>query len=148
MEQRFDVGALTPDGYKAMFGVHTFVQKSGLPLALLELVRLRVSQINGCAFCVNMHVPLGREHGLSEHQINLAATWREAPVFSARERAALAWAEAVTALAGQEVPDAVYEQAKAVFSPEEIAKLTFCVVEINGWNRLMVASRTPPQIAA
>lgn len=144
MEQRFDIGKLTPDGYKAMFGVHTYVQGAGLDLGLLELVRLRVSQINGCAFCVAMHVPLARKYGLSENQINLAATWKEAPVFDPRQRAALAWAEAVTALSGQEVPDAIYEEVKAHFSPVEIANLTLCVVEINGWNRLMVASRTPP----
>ncbi len=144
MEQRFDIGKLTPDGYKAMFGVHTYVQGAGLELGLLELVRLRVSPINDCDFCVDMHVPLARKYGLSENQINLAATWKEAPVFDPRQRAALAWAEAVTALSGQEVPDAIYEEVKAHFSPVEIANLTLCVVEINGWNRLMVASRTPP----
>jgi AhpD family alkylhydroperoxidase len=144
MEQRFDIGKLIPEGYKAMFGVHSYVQGCGLDTALLELVRLRISQINGCAFCVAMHVPLARKHGLSEDQINLTATWKEAPVFDARQRAALAWAEAVTALTAQEVPDAIYEQAKAHFDGQEIANLTMCVVEINGWNRLMVASRTPP----
>ena len=144
MEQRFDIGKLIPDGYKAMFGVHTYVQGAGLDLGLLELVRLRVSQINGCAFCVAMHVPLARKYGLSENQINLAATWKEAPVFDPRQRAALSWAEAVTALCGQDVPDAIYEGVKAHFSPVEIANLTLCIAEINSWNRLMVASRTPP----
>ncbi|HJU70805.1 MAG TPA: carboxymuconolactone decarboxylase family protein [Paucimonas sp.] len=144
MEQRFDIGKLIPDGYKAMFGVHTYVQNAGLDLGLLELVRLRVSQINGCAFCVAMHVPLARKYGLSENQIHLTTTWKEATVFDARERAALAWAEAVTALSGQEVPDAVYDQVKKHFSPQEIANLTLCIAEINSWNRLMVASRTPP----
>jgi len=147
MEQRFDVSKLIPDGYKAMFGVHTFVQGCGLDLGLLELVRLRISQINGCAFCVAMHVPLARKHGLSDDQINLVATWKEAPVFSARERAALVWAEAVTVLTSQEVPDAAYAQVQAQFSNEEIAKLTLCISEINAWNRLMVASRTPPALA-
>lgn len=144
MEQRFDVSKLFPEGYKAMYGVHQAVQACGLDLGLLELVRLRISQINGCAFCVAMHVPLGRKHGLSEDQINLAATWKEAPVFDARQRAALAWAEAVTVLTSQEVPDAVYASLKAEFSEVEIAQLTFCIGEINTWNRLMVASRTPP----
>ncbi|GBG03062.1 alkyl hydroperoxide reductase AhpD [Azospira sp. I13] len=144
MEQRFDVSQLIPDGYKAMYGVHTYVQGCGLDLGLLELVRLRISQINGCAFCVAMHVPLARKYGLSEHQINLTATWKESPVFSPRERAALAWAEAVTVIVAQEVPDAVYAEVQAHFSPEEIAKLTLCIGEINTWNRLMVASRTPP----
>lgn len=146
MEQRFDIGKLIPDGYKAMFGVHTYVQGCGLELGLLELVRLRVSQINGCAFCVAMHVPLGRKYGLSENQLQLVATWKEAPVYSARERAALAWAEAVTSLRDQEVPDAVYAQVEASFTEQEIANLTLSIAEINSWNRLMVASRTPPML--
>lgn len=146
MEQRFDVSKLIPAGYKAMYGVHTYVQGCGLDLGLLELVRLRISQLNGCAFCVAMHIPLARKHGLSEHQINLVATWKESPVFSARERAALAWAEAVTDLSSQEVPDAVYDALCQHFNATEIANLTLCVAEINSWNRLMVASRTPPQL--
>ncbi|MCE1240926.1 MAG: carboxymuconolactone decarboxylase family protein [Azonexaceae bacterium] len=146
MEQRFDIGKLIPDGYKAMFGVHTYVQGCGLELGLLELVRLRVSQINGCAFCVAMHVPLGRKYGLSENQLQLVATWKEAPIYSARERAALAWAEAVTSLRDQEVPDAVYAQVEANFTAQEIANLTLGIAEINSWNRLMVASRTPPML--
>ena len=146
MEQRFDIGKLIPDGYKAMFGVHTYVQGCGLELGLLELVRLRVSQINGCAFCVAMHVPLGRKYGLSENQLQLVATWKEAPIYSARERAALAWAEAVTSLRDQEVPDAVYAQVEASFTAQEIANLTLSIAEINSWNRLMVASRTPPML--
>jgi alkylhydroperoxidase family enzyme len=119
MEQRFDITELIPDGYKAMFAVHKYVQSAGLDLGLLELVRLRVSQTNGCGFCV---------------------------AISARERAALAWADAVTALAGQEVPDKVYDHVKTEFSPEEIANLTLCIGEINTWNRLMIASRTPPAL--
>ncbi|WP_234082867.1 carboxymuconolactone decarboxylase family protein [Azonexus sp. R2A61] len=146
MEQRFDIGKLIPDGYKAMFGVHTYVQGCGLELGLLELVRLRVSQINGCAFCVAMHVPLGRKYGLSENQLQLVATWKEAPIYSARERAALAWAEAITSLRDQEVPDAVYAQVEANFTAQEIANLTLGIAEINSWNRLMVASRTPPML--
>lgn len=146
MKQRFDITELIPEGYKAMYGVHTCVQGAGLDLGLLELVRLRVSQTNGCAFCIAMHIPLARKFGLTEHQINLVAAWKESPVFSARERAALAWADAVTALAGQEVSDAAYEQVKAEFSPEEIATLTLCIGEINTWNRLMIASRTPPAL--
>jgi AhpD family alkylhydroperoxidase len=146
MEQRFDITRLIPDGYQAMYAVHTYVQGAGLDLGLLELVRLRVSQTNGCGYCVAMHIPLARKYGATEHQINLVATWKESPVFSDRERAALAWADAVTALVGQEVPDTVYKQVKAEFSHEEIAKLTLCISEINTWNRLMIASRTPPAL--
>lgn len=147
MEQRFDLTTLTPEGYKAMLGVHAYVQKSGLDLGLLELVKMRVSQINGCAFCLAMHVPLARRHGVSDNQLHLLAAWRETPLFSAPQRAALAWAEAVTALVGGEVPEAVYNEACQHFSAREIADLSFAVAEINAWNRLMVASRTPPQFA-
>lgn len=146
MEQRFDNGKLIPEGIKALFGLHNYVQGAGLDMRLLELIRLRVSQINGCAFCVAMHLPLARESGLSEHQIHLIATWKEAPVFDARQRAALTWAEAVTVLHAQEVPDAAYDLVKTHFSAQEIANLTLCIAEINSWNRLMVASRTPPQL--
>ncbi|KAF7599601.1 MAG: alkylhydroperoxidase [Candidatus Dactylopiibacterium carminicum] len=146
MKQRFDVSKLIPEGYKAMYGVHTYLQGSGIDLGLLELVRLRVSQINGCAFCVAMHIPLGRKHGLGDHQINLVATWKEAPVFSERERAALAWAEALTVIVAQEVPAPLYARLQEHFSADEIAKLTLCIGEINTWNRLMLASSTPPAL--
>lgn len=148
MEQRFDFTAVAAEGYKAMLGVHSYVQKSGLDLGLLELVKIRVSQINGCAFCLAMHVPLARRHGVSDDQLNLLVAWREAPVFSERERAALAWTESVTTLVGGDVPDAVYAQASAQFTVREIADLSFAVAEINAWNRLMVCSRTPPQLTA
>lgn len=146
MEQRFDVSKLAPEGYKAMYGVHTYVQKTGLDLGLLEILRLRISQINGCAFCLAMHVPLAREHGVSDDKLNLVVAWREAPIFSARERAALAWAEALTVIAPGGASDATYAELQAHFGAKEIADLTFMVAEINAWNRLMVASRTPPQL--
>jgi len=122
------------------------VQECGLDLGLLELVRLRISQINGCAFCVNMHIPLERKHGLSENQTNLVATWKEAPVFSEQERAALAYAEALTVIRDQDISDEVYQPLTKHFSDEQIANLTLCIAEINSWNRLMLASRTPPQL--
>lgn len=148
MKQRFDFTAVAAEGYKAMLGVHSYVQKSGLDLGLLELVKVRVSQINGCAFCLAMHIPLARKHGVTDDQLNLLPTWREAPVYSGRERAALAWAESMTCLPGGDVPDAIYDQASAEFSVKETADLAFAVAEINAWNRLMICSRTPPQVAA
>lgn len=148
MHQRFDLTTVASAGYQAMLGVHAYVQHSGLPLGLLEIVKIRVSQINGCAFCLAMHIPLARQHGVSDDQLNLLVAWREAPVFSASEQAALAWAESMTLLVGGEVPDAVYAQVSARFSSKEIADLSFAVAEINAWNRLMICSRTPPQIAA
>ena len=145
MQQRFDVGAVAPDGFQAMLGVHHYVDHSGVALRLLELVRLRVSQLNGCAFCLGMHVPLARRHGVSEQELALLPAWREAPLFSAGDRAALAWAEALTQLTPHGVPDAVYTEMQAQFSTKEIADVSFAVAEINAWNRLMAASRTPPQ---
>ena len=148
MQQRFDLSAVAAAGYKAMLGVHSYVQNSGLDLGLLELVKIRASQINGCAFCLGMHIPLARKNGVSDDQLNLLITWREAPVFSHKERAALAWAEALTHLSGGDVPDTVYAEVCEQFAAKEIADLSFAVAEINAWNRLMVCSRTPPQVAA
>jgi AhpD family alkylhydroperoxidase len=148
MQARFDFSKVAAEGYKAMLGVHSYVQHSGLDLGLIELVKIRASQINGCAFCLAMHIPLGRQHGVTEDQLNLLVAWREAPVYSDRERAALAWAESLTRLEGGDVPDAVYDAACAQFTTREIADLSFAVAEINAWNRLMVCSRTPPQVAS
>lgn len=148
MQQRFDVSAVSPDGYKAMLGLHAHVQGSGLDGSLLELVKIRVSQINGCAFCIAMHVAIARKLGLSDERMHLLSTWREIPLYSPRERAALAWAEALTLLSGREVPDSVYDEVCRQFTAKEIAELAFAVVEIGGWNRLMIASRTPPQFEA
>ena len=146
MKQRFDLTVVAASGYKAMLGVHSYVQNSGLNLGLLELVKIRVSQINGCAFCLAMHIPLARQNGVTADQLDLLVAWREAPVFNDQERAALA--ESMTYLIHGDVPDHIYEQACEQFSVKEIADLSFAVAEINAWNRLMVCSRTPPQIAA
>src|SRR5664279_2527188 len=110
MKQRFDLSEVAAAGYKAMLGVHSYVQNSGLNLGLLELVKMRVSQINGCAFCLAMHAPLARRNGVNEAQLDMLAAWREAPVYSNQERAALAWAESMTNLAEGGVPDQIYEQ--------------------------------------
>jgi len=146
MDQRLDLTKVSPDGYKAMLGVHSYVQNSGLSLGLLELVKMRASQINGCAFCIAMHVPLARKHGISDDQLHLLAAWREAPIYSPKERAALAWAEALTQLAGGDVADGVYAEMRQQFSEKEIGDLSFAVAEINAWNRLMICTRTPPQL--
>jgi AhpD family alkylhydroperoxidase len=148
MEQRLDLTKVTPEGYSAMLGVHSYVQKSGLDLGLLELVKIRASQINGCAFCIAMHVPLARKHGVTDDQLHLLVTWREAPNFSPTERAALAWAEALTHLTGGDVPDAVYAELRQHFSEKEAGDLSFAVAEINAWNRLMICTRTPPQLGS
>jgi AhpD family alkylhydroperoxidase len=145
MDQRIDLTKISPEGYKAMLGVHAYVQNSGLSLGLLELVKLRVSQINGCAFCIAMHVPLARKNGVRDDQLHLLAAWREAPIYSPQERAALAWAEALTRLTGGDVSDAVYAEVSQYFSEKQVADLSFAVAEINAWNRLMICTRTPPQ---
>jgi AhpD family alkylhydroperoxidase len=146
MKQRFDLTSVAPAGYQAMLDVHGYVEHSGLDLRLLELVKIRVSQINGCAFCLSMHIPIAQKLGATADQLNLLVAWREAPVFDDRTRAALAWGEALTQLSGGDVPDQVYEPLTAHFSTKEIADLSLAVAEINGWNRLMVASRTPPML--
>ncbi len=146
MAQRIDLTKVSPDGYKAMLGVHAYVQNSGLPLGLLELVKMRVSQINGCAFCIAMHVPLALKHGVSDDQLHLLAAWREAPIYSPKECAALAWAEALTRLTAGDVSNEVYGEVRQHFSEKEVADLSFAVAEINAWNRLMICTRTPPQL--
>lgn len=127
-----------------MLALSTAVHKSGLPAGLIDLVHYRVSQINGCAFCLDMHSKDLRARGETEQRIYMLSAWREAPeLYSARERAALAWAEAVTRLRNREVPDEVYDQAREEFSEAELAQLTLSIVAINGWNRLNIAFRTP-----
>lgn len=148
MQARFDLRASSPAGYAAMLKLNAHVHTCGLDAALLELLKVRVSQINGCAFCIDMHVTAARKLGVEEQRMHLLAAWREAPVFSDVERAALDWAEALTRLPGCEVPGAAYQQACAHFSTAQIAELSLAVAEINAWNRLMMAARTPPMGAA
>jgi AhpD family alkylhydroperoxidase len=146
MAARIRYQRVAPGAGRAMQGLEQYVKESGLDSNLLDLVRVRASQINGCAFCLDMHWKDLRARGVSEEQIYMLDAWREADIYSERERAALAWAEAVTLVAQDHVPDAVYEQARAQFSEEELVNLTMCIVAINGWNRLNVAFRTPSGI--
>ena len=134
--------------YKAMSGLQDFVDGCGLEHSLLELIKLRASQINGCAFCVDMHYRDARQNGESEERLALVAVWREAPVFTPRERAALAWTEATTLIAGSGVSEALYEETRRHFKEDELVKLTLAVVAINGWNRLSVAFAVPPRLAS
>jgi AhpD family alkylhydroperoxidase len=144
MQSRANYQAAAPDVLQSMLALSAAVKKSGLPPGLVDLVDYRVSQINGCAFCLDMHSKDLRARGETEQRIYMVSAWREVPhLYSTRERAALAWAEAVTRLVDQEVPDEVYAQARAEFSEAELAQLTLSVVAINAWNRLNVAFRTP-----
>jgi AhpD family alkylhydroperoxidase len=127
-----------------MMGLHMFVRNCGLDHSLLELIKLRASQLNGCAHCIDMHTKELRADGESEQRLYLLNAWRESPFYSERERAALAWTEAVTLVAESQVPDDVYEQARKEFSEEELVNLTLTLVAINGANRLNIAFRTVP----
>lgn len=143
MTQRLDYKNASPKGFAAMLALELHARASGLEHGLLELVKTRVSQLNGCAFCLDMHTKDARAAGESEQRLYLLPAWREAPCYTERERAALAWTEALTQLsATHDVPDEVYEQARAQFSEKELVDLTLAIIAINGWNRLNVAFRS------
>lgn len=146
MEQRLNPFDLIPEGYQAMSVLQAYVNSCGLERSLLELVKLRASQINGCAFCIAMHAADARKQGEAEHRIYLLNAWREAPIYTARERAALVWTEAVTLISATHVPDDLYEAARAEFSETELVKLSWAVCAINSWNRMCGAFRRTPAI--
>ncbi len=141
MKQRLDYKSASPEAMRAMLAVQLHVNKCGLEESLLELIKTRASQINGCAWCLDMHTKDARALGETEQRLYLITAWREAPCYTDRERAALAWTEAVTLIA-QGVPDAVYEEARLHFSEKELTELTLAIITINGWNRLNVAFQT------
>jgi len=124
-----------------MFGLERYARQCGLETSLLELVRLRASQMNGCAFCIDMHTKDARAEGETEQRLYMLNAWRESPFYSERERAALEWTEAVTLVSETHIPDAVYDLARRQFSEEEIVKLTLALVAINGWNRIAIGFR-------
>ena len=134
----------SPVAFQAMQGLERFIRDCGLERPLVELVEIRASQINGCAFCLDMHWKDARAAGESEERLYMLPTWREATVYSPRERAALALTEAVTRIAEGGVPDAVYDEARRHFSDAELVNLTLAIVTINGWNRLGVTFQTEP----
>src|SRR5687768_6665743 len=141
MQTRIDYSKAAPGSVQAMYKLQKYVDDSGLDHSLLELVKTRVSQINGCAYCIDMHTKDARAAGESEQRLYSLSAWREAPYYSERERAALAWAEAVTNIPQIDESDEAYEAARAQFSEEELIKLTVVVIAINGWNRLAIAFR-------
>ena len=138
-----DFQKLTPDAYEATLALGGFAAKAGIDKALLELIKLRASQINGCAFCVQHHLLLAERIGVPADKLNLVVVWREAPQFSARERAALAWTEALTVLTDG-VSDEIYDQARAEFADRELTYLTSAIASVNAWNRFGVAYRWTP----
>jgi AhpD family alkylhydroperoxidase len=140
---RLDLMKLAPDAFRALMGVQQYVNRSGLEPSLLELVKLRVSYMNGCAYCVDMHTIDARAQGESEQRLYAVPVWRDTPFFTPRERAALAFAESVTELGRDGVPDVVFEDARAHFTDAELVKLAMAVITINSWNRLNIAFRVP-----
>jgi AhpD family alkylhydroperoxidase len=144
MEARIDLKQVNPGVMKAMLGLERQVRQSGLDHRLIDLVRMRASQINGCAYCLDMHSKDARATGETEQRLYGLDAWRETPYYSARERAALEWTEALTLVADTRVPDDVYERVREQFSEDEIVHLSLAIVAINGWNRLNVAARTVP----
>jgi AhpD family alkylhydroperoxidase len=145
MQSRLQAQTASPAAYHAMLNLEMFIKKSSkLEPSLIELVKMRASQINGCGFCIDMHSKDARAEGESEQRLYALNAWRETPFFTERERAALAWAEAVTLVHDGHVPDAVYEEARQQFSEEELVNLTMVLVAINGWNRLAISFRAVP----
>src|SRR5690348_15396297 len=144
MNARFDLMHVSPGVIHAILGLEREVRNGHLDGALLELVRMRASQINGCAYCLDMHSKDTRANGETEQRLYGLEAWREAPYYSARERAALEWTEALTLVAETHVPDDVYERVRQQFSEDELTHLSLAVVAINGWNRLNIAARTVP----
>src|SRR5262249_12482414 len=143
MKQRLDALSLTPEAVKAVYGLETYLAGCGLEHSLRELIKIRASQINGCAFCLDMHTKDARAAGETEQRIYALNAWRETPFFTERERVALAWAEAVTRISGG-VPDDLYEEARQQFSEKELMDLTWAVAAINAWNRVAISCRAVP----
>jgi AhpD family alkylhydroperoxidase len=141
MKPRIDFARVSPRALQAMLGLQTYVNNSGLEHSLLELVKMRASQINGCAYCLDMHTKDALAAGETAQRLFLLDAWEEAPFYSERERAALQWTEALTRVSEDHVPDAAYEVARAHFSEEELVNLSLAIVAINGWNRLMIGFR-------
>ncbi|HVJ08937.1 MAG TPA: carboxymuconolactone decarboxylase family protein [Acidisarcina sp.] len=144
MKSRLDYAKASPEALKAMWGLENYIRHCGLEHPLLELVKVRASQINGCAYCLDMHNKDARAAGETEQRLYSLAAWEETPFYTERERAALAWTEAVTLVGEEHVPDHVFEQARACFNEKELVDLTMAIVTINGWNRLAVSFRAVP----
>lgn len=142
--QRFDFLKLSPGGYRPMQDLEQYIHQSGLEESLLHLIRLRASQINGCAYCLDMHWKDLKSIGETDQRLYELNAWEESPFYSDRERAALAWTEAVTRVADSHVPDEIYERVRQHFSEKEMADLTLAVATINAWNRLAISARTTP----
>jgi AhpD family alkylhydroperoxidase len=143
VHERLSASKVAPGAIEAVRGVEPYIRNCGLEPSLLELVKMRASQINGCAYCLDMHSKDARRRGETEQRLYLLNGWRESPLYTERERAALAWTEALTLIAETHAPDEVYEQVRAQFTEAEVVNLTTAIGVINLWNRLMIALRAP-----
>jgi AhpD family alkylhydroperoxidase len=148
MKPRINFQQAAPDTVKALIALETQIQSSGLEQSLIELVKTRASQINGCAYCINMHTQDARKRGETEQRLYLLDAWREAPVYTERERAALAWTEAVTLISATRAPDDIYNEVRTHFSEAETVNLTMLIATINAWNRLAISFRAVPPVKA
>jgi AhpD family alkylhydroperoxidase len=145
MQSRLDFTKAAPSAYRAMAALESYVKDSSrLEPSLLKLVKMRASQINGCAYCLDMHSKDARAAGESEQRLYALDAWRETPFFTDRERAALAWTEAITLISSGHAPDEVYEEVRQRFTEEELVNLTLGIVAINGWNRMLIGFRAIP----
>lgn len=142
MSKRIDYTKAAPEAYRAMLGLEKFVHDCGLEASLLELVRMRASQINGCAFCLDMHSKDARAAGETEQRLYVLSAWREAPFYTERERAALAWTEALTLISQSHVSDELYDEARRHFSEKELVNLSLAITTINSWNRWAIGFGT------
>ncbi len=148
MKPRMNFYQAAPETVNALMALENQVASSGLEQSLIELVKTRASQINGCAYCINMHTQDARKHGETEQRLYLLDAWHEAPVYTERERAALAWTDAVTLISQTRAPDDVYQQVRAQFSEAETVNLTMLIATINAWNRLAISFRAMPPVRA
>jgi AhpD family alkylhydroperoxidase len=144
MRPRLDFFAAAPEAVQAMRGLEKYVRSCGIDATLLELIKIRASQVNGCAYCLDMHTKDARAAGESEQRIYTLNAWRETPFFTEKERAALAWTEAVTQVSVSHVPDEIYEEARKHFDEKLLVNLTTAIVAINGWNRFAISFRSLP----
>jgi AhpD family alkylhydroperoxidase len=147
MQPRLNYAQAAPDAYQAQLALSNYTRDCGLEHALLELVKTRASQINGCAFCLEMHTREARAAGETEARLHLLAAWRESPLYTPRERAALAWTEAITLISQTRAPDEVYEEARGQFTEAELVRLTLAISVINTWNRLAIGFRKVHPVA-
>lgn len=144
MKARIEYAGVAPEALEAMRGLEKYVRNCGIESKLLELIKIRASQINGCAYCLDMHTKDARAGGETEQRIYALDAWRETPFFTDKERAVLAWTEAVTLVSDSRVPDEVYEMARQHFGEKELVNITMAIVAINGWNRLAISFRSVP----